>query len=366
MKGRLVILKEIRKMKIDEYEVPDPEPGALVAKIAMAGVCGSDLHNWRGDQSPQGLPPGGRTVGHEWVGIVHKLGKGVTTDSLGKPLKEGDRICAMQVFPCHRCYVCLRGEYNFCPNQGLSRKPDDWPYFSGAYADFFYLPPRHNVYKVPDELSNEVLTSVNCAWSTVLTGLMTADASEGEYAVILGAGGLGIAATALAKDMGVDRVIVMDRLEKRLDLAEQFGADFTVNVEEFNTADSRIRRVQEITDGRGADIVMDLVGIPDLVPEGIEMTRPGGIFMEIGDIIPGRTVSIDPSRLLRGKRIVGSNMYRPWAIPKVLDFMVKNRDKIPFDNIVSHTFKLDDINEAFEKAEWLGREPEVTRACIVP
>jgi Zn-dependent alcohol dehydrogenase len=59
-------------------------------------------------------------------------------------------------------------------------------------------------------------------------------------------------------------------------------------------------------------------------------------------------------------------MYRPWAIPKVLDFMVKNRDKIPFDNIVSHTFKLADINEAFEKAEWLGREPEVTRACIVP
>ena len=115
-------------------------------------------------------------------------------------------------------------------------------------------------------------------------------------------------------------MIVLDRLENRLALAEEFGADHTINIEEFNTPETRVRRVRELTRGRGADVVMELVGRADLLKEGIDMLSNGGTFVEIGDIVRGQEVSIDPSKLLQGKNIVGSLMYRPSLLPGVTGF----------------------------------------------
>jgi threonine dehydrogenase-like Zn-dependent dehydrogenase len=190
--------------------------------------------------------------------------------------------------------------------------------------------------------------------------------SHGQSVVIMGAGGLGIHATAMAKERGADRVIVLDRLENRLELAEEFGADHTINIEEFNTPETRVRRVRELTRGRGADVVMELVGRADLLREGIDMLSNGGTFVEIGDIVRGQETSIDPSKLLQGKNIVGSLMYRPSLLPELLDFLVRNQDRLPFQRLVSHTFPLADVNEAFAAAEWSQRQTEITRAMLVP
>ena len=203
----------------------------------------------------------------------------------------------------------------------------------------------------PDELPDDLLGPLNCAMGTVTTGLMRAEAREGNYVVIQGAGGLGLHATAMAKDMGADRVIVLDRLESRLQLAEEFGADYTINIEEFNTPETRVERVMELTNGRGTDVVMELVGRAELLAEGIDMLSNGGTFVEIGDIVRGREVSIDPSKLLAGKNIVGSLMYRPSLLPTLLDFLVRNQHKLPFHKIVSHKFPLAEVNEAFPQAE---------------
>ena len=180
---------------------------------------GPDLHVWRGDQVNAPLPPTGRVMGHEGVGVVYKLGQGVTTDSLGTPIKEGDRLMHVAVFPCYRCHICIRGDYAHCVNRGYS-SADVYPYFTGTYADFFYLPPLHPAFRVPDALPDDILGPVNCATGTVTQGLISAGAHEGQYVVIQGAGGLGLNAIAMAKDMGADRVIVLDRLENRLRLAE--------------------------------------------------------------------------------------------------------------------------------------------------
>ena len=365
-KGRVVVCQEYGKpFEIREYDLPDPEPGAIVLRITQAGICGSDLHVWRGDQVNVPLPPTGRTMGHEGTGVIYKLGKGVTTDSLGAPIGEGDRLMHIHVFPCYRCHMCLRGDTNWCVNRSYPAA-DVYPYFTGTYADFVYLPPRHPAFRVPDELPDDILGPVNCAMGTVAQGLTNAGAREGQYVVIQGAGGLGLNATALAKDMGADRVIVLDRLESRLRLAEEFGADYTVNVEEYNTPETRVQRVRELTRDRGADIVMELVGRADLLAEGIDMLSNGGTFVEIGDIVRGRKVSIDPSKLLQGKRIIGSLMYRPSLLPTILDYLVRNRNRVTFQKIVSHRFKLEDVNEAFPKAEWYQRQTEVTRAMLVP
>ena len=148
--------------------------------------------------------------------------------------------------------------------------------------------------------------------------------------------------------------------------AEQFGADHTINIQEFNTPETRVRRVWELTEGRGADVVVELVGRAELLAEGIDMLSNGGTFIEIGDIVRGREVSIDPSKLLSGKNILGSRMYRPSLLPTLLSFLVRNQDKLPFDKLVSHKFPLAEVNEAFAKAEWSQTQTEITRAMLVP
>ena len=366
MKGRVVVIKEYGKpFEIEEYDVPEPEQGAVLLRMTQAGICGSDLHIWRGDQVNIPLPPSGRLMGHEGTGVVEQLGPGVATDSLNTPVKEGDRIVYSAVFPCYHCHLCLRGDTNWCVNRGYAAA-GEYPYFRGTYADFLYLPPRHPFFRVPDELPDDILGPVNCAMGTVTTGLMRAGAQEGHSVVIQGAGGLGLHAVAMAKDMGAGQVIVLDRLDNRLQLAEEFGADHTINIEEFNTAETRVQRVRELTNGRGADVVMELVGRAELLAEGIDMLGNGGTFVEIGDIVRGREVSIDPSKLLAGKSIVGSLMYRPELLPTLLDFLVRNQHKLPFHKIISHKFPLADINEAFPQAEWNQRQTQVTRAVLVP
>ena len=366
MKGRVVICKEYGKpFEIEEYEVPDPEPGAVLLRMTQAGICGSDLHTWRGDQVNVPLPPTGRVMGHEGTGVVERMGDGISTDTLGVPIEEGDRIVYSAVFPCYHCHLCLKGDTNWCVNRGYPAG-GIYPYFTGTYGDFLYLPPRHPIFRVPDVLPDDLLGPVNCAMGTVTTGLMRAGAREGSYVVIQGAGGLGLHATAMAKDMGADCVIVLDRLENRLQLAEEFGADHTINIEEFNTPETRVERVKELTNGRGADVVMELVGRAELLAEGIDMLSNGGTFVEIGDIVRGREVSIDPSKLLAGKNILGSLMYRPALLPTLLDFLVRNQNKLPFHKIVSHKFPLAEVNEAFPQAEWNARQTDITRAMLVP
>lgn len=365
--GRVVVVKEYHKpFVIEEYAVPDPEPGAIVLKVTQAGICGSDLHTWRGDQVARPLPPSGRAMGHEGTGVIHKMGDSVATDSVGKPLHQGDRVVYSAIHPCNRCYQCLRGEPNWCPNRAAAREVGAHPYFVGTYADYYYLPPGHPVFRVPDELSDDVLGWVNCAMGTVTEGLLRAGCAEGDYVVIQGAGGLGLNATAMAKDMGAHKVIVLDRLENRLRLAEEFGADHTINIQEFSTDRMRRERVWELTEGRGANVVMELVGRAELLLEGIDFLTNGGTFVEIGDIVPGRTVELDPSTLLRGKKIVGSLMYRPQLLPLMMETLVKNQHHVPYHKIVSHRYPLEQVNEAFVDAEWHERQTAVSRGMLVP
>ncbi len=369
MKGRAVLFMGARKpFEITEYEVPDPEPDAIVLKITQAGVCGSDLHSWRGDGTPAPVPDGGRTTGHEGAGTVFRLGANRTTDAMGKPLQEGDRIIYSAIAPCGHCYQCLNGNGNWC-REGFFRRTTtgEWPYFNGTYADYYYIRGNQPVFKVPDELPDSVLGFVNCAMGTVTEGLMRAGAKEGDYVVIQGAGGLGLNAIATAKDMGAHRVIVLDRLEGRLEMAREFGADHTINVDtEWTTPEMRRQQVWDLTDGRGADIVMELVGRPEMLNEGVSYLTNGGTFVEIGNIVRGNTIEFDSSLILSGKRIIGSAMYRPSLLPMMLETLVKKQGKLPYEKIVSHNYPLEQVNEAFEQAEWLDRQTSITRSMLIP
>src|SRR5207244_514765 len=219
-----------KPFEIRDVPVPDVEPDAVLIRVSLANVCGSDLHFWRGD-APLRLPEDGWIYGHEMTGRVARLGARVKTDSLGRPLKEGDRVAYTYFYPCGRCYACLNKEPAACPHK-LERPlgPSTPPHLHGAFADHYYLRPGGALFAVPAELPDEVVAPVNCALAQVMYGLHVAGVRFGDRVVIQGAGGLGLQAAAVAKDMGAATVIVVDQIPGRLELAKAFGADHTLNL----------------------------------------------------------------------------------------------------------------------------------------
>ena len=357
-----------KPFEIREVPIPEVEPDAVLVKVALATVCGSDLHFWRGD-APLRLPDDGWIFGHEMTGRVAKLGARVKTDSLGRPLKEGDRVAYTYFYPCGRCHACLNNEPAACPAK-IERPlgPSQFPHFHGAFAEYYYLRPRGALFLVPDSLSDALVAPVNCALSQVIFGLAKAGLRFGGSVVIQGAGGLGVQAAAVARDMGAATVIVIDQLAGRLELARAFGADHTINLKEVAERKDRVALVRTWTGGNGADVACDFVGFPQVIPEGIEMLRSGGTYLEVGTISRGAKVELEPSLLVWGsKKIVGMLQYDPWAIPRALDFLVRNRARWPFDRLLSHTYPLEKINEAFAESEWHAKETTtITRAALVP
>ena len=148
---------------------------------------------------------------------------------------------------------------------------DEWPHFRGTFGDYHYLFPGHTVIKTPPELSDELVAGVNCAMTQVYGGLDMGGGGIGEYVVIQGAGGLGLYATAIARERGAGKIIVIDGVQERLDLAAEFGADELVDMRELTTPEQRIARVKELTDGWGGEVVVEVVGYPSVVEEGLKM-----------------------------------------------------------------------------------------------
>ena len=261
------------RMEIREVTLPAIEPDGMLVRVTRANICGSDLHIWRGDTP---LRPGNHIIGHEMVGRVAELGRHPTTDSQGQPLAVGDRVTYLYFYFCGRCYACLEGYRSACIN--MMRAPyhmGDVMISMGAYAEYYYLRPGHYVFKVPDELSDEMVAPLNCALSQVTYGLHRFGVRIGQSIVIQGAGGLGIYAAAVARDMGASQIIVIDRFEPRLQMAASFGADQLINLDTFDTEDKRVRRVRELTHGWGADVCVEVVGSPSVIPEGIRMLKTG-------------------------------------------------------------------------------------------
>jgi threonine dehydrogenase-like Zn-dependent dehydrogenase len=357
-------------MEIREYPVLAPQPDQMVVRVTMATICGSDLHMWRGEMAtlgPGAQAPVAMVPGHEMTGRVQALGAEWDTDTLGRPLREGDRVAFSFFNPCGRCWACLSGTAR-CPQRYRLRAPADTPpHFHGAYAEYHVVKPGQWVFKVPDELPDELVAPANCALSQVLYALHRIGVWLGDTVVIQGAGGLGLYATAVAKEMGAGQVIVVDRIAERLALARAFGADATIDLAELPEAADRVRFVRDRTGGQGADVALEVAGVPMVVQEGLDLLRFGGRYCLVGNIVPGAKGEVVPHDVVRASRqVLGVVGYEGWVLPRALDFLARTRDKYPFHRLVSHRYPLAEINRAFEEADWALSAGKVTRAAIVP
>jgi L-iditol 2-dehydrogenase len=368
MKARAAITREhARGMVLTEYEVPDPGPDEILVEVTMASLCGSDLHMWRGEVPWFQRAPG--IQGHEMAGRVARLGAGRRNDSLGRPLQEGDRVAYAYFIPCGECWACLGGTTG-CPNRYRTRNAitaDMPPHFLGAFAKYYLVKANQWIFKVPPELPDELVAPVNCALAQVIYGLHLIGIWLGDTVVVQGAGGLGIYACGVAKDMGAGRVIVIDSIPERLRLATEFGADDVIDLKELPEKGRRVQRVRDLTAGVGADVCVEVVGVAGVVQEGLEMTRVGGRYLWMGNIVPGLTAEIVPHDAVRQpKSIRGVLAYDRGVIPRALDWISRTRGRYPFDKLVGASFPLDRINEAFEQAEWAAGKGSVARTVVVP
>ena len=203
----------------------------MLIKNTDAVICGSDLHIWRGDMSTHS----NRIVGHEFTGVVHSLGKGSRRIRCGVRSK---RATAWRSPSSTRAIVVTGASgASFTPVRTVrgGRISTSYPYCDGGYADYYYLPQGHYAFKVPDELPSDAVPPVNCALSQVLFGLERAKMDFGDRVVIQGAGGLGIYATAVAREKGASRVIVIDGQQPRLDFAMKCGATETISLVDYPT-----------------------------------------------------------------------------------------------------------------------------------
>lgn len=353
-----------KRMEIREYPVPDPEPGAIVLRTTLANICGSDLHQWRGEFDVEKFGrPYPQILGHEMTGRIFRLGAGVTRDSAGEPLREGDRVVFRYFYPCGSCRACLKRVTRACPNARtyLKKSCDHPPHFYGAFGEYYYVRPQAALFRVPEALTDEMIAGVNCALAQVVGGLQLAGLRVGESLVVQGAGGLGVYACAVAKEMGAGLVIAIDGIAERLALAKDFGADVLLDLREVRTPEDRIQRVRELTGGWGADVVAELAGHPRVCPEGLRMLGRTGRYLEIGNINPGLTFDLDPSLLIFGNVTVhGMVYYEAEHLAQALQLMARTQTKYPWARVLSHKFPLAEINEAFQTAD----QGKVTRAAI--
>jgi threonine dehydrogenase-like Zn-dependent dehydrogenase len=197
--------------ELTEFPLTTPAPGTVALKLRMAGICGSDLHIFKGEL-PMMYP---FASGREMVGEIAELGEGVVTDAQGTPLAVGDRVVTPYFWTCGSCAACSRGATNACQNlmAGDFRLFGQEPYFISAHGEYYYTHRLQPLYKVPEELSDAQVAPLNCALAQVLFALR--DVRLGDTVVIQGAGGLGINAAAVARTAGASRVIVVDMLRPR-------------------------------------------------------------------------------------------------------------------------------------------------------
>ena len=313
--------------------VDDPtiiDPTDAVVRIDTSTICGTDLHILKGDVPET---TAGTILGHEAVGTVLEVGAGVSTVS------PGDRVLLSCVSSCGRCRYCKQGRYGQCLGGG------GWIFghlIDGLQAEYARVPFVDNsVYKVPDELSDEqVLFLADILPTSFEVGVLNGMVSPGDVVAIVGAGPIGLAAILTARLYTPGRIVAIDLADSRLESALRFGADITIN----NGREDAVAAVMELTDGLGADVAFEAVGVPQTFELATELVRPCGHVANIG--VHGQPVTLHLETLWIRDVTITTGLVDTFSIPQLLRLIVSGR--LDPSLFATHRFALDDTMAAYD------------------
>lgn len=343
---------------------PDVPNRAALIRIEACGVCGTDLHILRGHW-PKPLPwP--LTLGHELAGVIEEIGPGLTTDFMNLPLAVGDKVMLPPLMPCGECYYCVHypSRANKCLNPtyyGRYIPFEKPPHLWGGWAEMVYVDlemlPATKIYRLPDAMSplHGSLTEPLACCIRALNRAISADAFHvGDTVVIQGSGPIGVLALVAAQEMGAGRMIVVGApQEPRLALCREFGAEATVSIDEHPTPQARIDAVRCLVGGFGADLVVECSGHPSSGPEGIEMLRDGGGYVEMGQFTDAGAIETNWHRFCtKDITLVGSWAFTANDIPLGIHMLERITERYPWHLMQAEfPFSEEGLIEAIEAAK---------------
>jgi threonine dehydrogenase-like Zn-dependent dehydrogenase len=312
----------VEDIQIKEEAIPEPKPSEVIIKVKNSGVCGTDHHIYKGEV--KGLVKSGVVLGHEFSGIVEKVGSNI------KNLNLGDNVAIEPNLFCGACHYCRNAKKHFCENWsaiGLGR--------DGGFQEYCAV-PASSVYKMPKGLSYK-----NAAFfepmACVLHGIERGRVKVGETVVIQGAGGIGQLYIQALANLGVANIIVSDIDNSKLNLAKKFGATMTINVNDENLAEV----VKSETDGIGAQVMIDAAGLLTTIPNAVNLLENTGRIVIFGVPPEGKKVEIKPYEIYRREIEIIGSFTNPYTNEAALEML----KKIEIDPIVTNKISLNEITD---------------------
>lgn len=349
--SKAAVLTGTRQIDVKEFNIPEISDDEMLVKVEGCGICGTDVHEYKGD--PFKLIP--VVLGHEGSGEIVKLGKNLVKDTAGKSIKVGDKIVT-SILPCDDCDVCINmpEKENLCENLGVyGLLPDDEYHLNGWFGEYIVIRKGSTFFNVSDmNLKQRLLiepaaVAVHAVERAKTTGLLKFNSKV----LIQGCGPIGLMVIAVIRTLGVENIIAVDGDENRLNMAKKFGVKHTINFRNYKDNDEVTLRIKEVTDGIGADFAFQCTGVPQAASNIWKFVKRGGGLCEVGFFVDNGHCSINPHFDICNKEItvVGSWVYKVTDYPTTMDFLRRAQGiGLPVEELITHEYGLGQLNEAME------------------
>ncbi len=356
------VWEEMNKIVLREFDLPDIGSDEGLLKIEMAAICVGDAKSFKSKEKKKNLPI---ILGHEILGHIEKIGK--EAKEIYR-VKEGDRVVVEKTVKCNRCFYCQIGSYNECERRlkygtYSSKNP---PHLWGAYGQYMYLAPGSTVHKVSERVPAEAAAIAGNIANGVQWVRVIGQPSVGDTIVIEGPGPEGLSALIAARESGAGQIIVTGLTidQERLKLAKELGAHHVIDAEKEEV----VEKVRSLTEGKMADMVVDLTGSPKGIITSLDLVRKQGTIISAGLVSNDTLVPLSiykiVSRQIRFQGVHSKTFQAMRMAIKVIE-----SQKYPIEKIVTHRFPLDETEKAIRAVKVEGEVPAgkyPVKAAVVP
>lgn len=325
-----LVLEKYNEFVICDTEIPDLKPGWVMIKVEACGICGSDVHGMDGSTGRRQPPV---IMGHEASGIISEITPEVTK------WKVGDRVTFDSTISCGECFYCQGGDINLCDNRRVLGVSCDEYRQNGAFAEFVAV-PEHILYAIPENISFDQAAMIE-AVSIAVHAAAISPVQTNDTAVVIGCGMIGLLCIQALKAAGCGKVIAVDQIDDKLDLALKLGANLTIK----SNDPELVKKVLAESGQRGADLVLEAVGIEPTVNMAVDCVRKGGTVTLIGNLSP--KVKFPLQKVVTRQIKIQGSCASAGEYPLCLDLIASGKIKV--DDLISQVAPLNDGNEWFHR-----------------